>query len=189
MPLPFRTALLAVAAFAALAFAAVRITNAHRTFEREPEAPRREVTPAQAAATLAKFHTPPGFRQVRDCRFALHEAAQKCFWTPRALAFDVNAANRMAAFWRLRALGDPLIDGCYEPHWKGGVVLRHCNWELEVGPELVGAKADSLLVPPGRARTRIARRALRSWRRGTEVRLTVFGHWPHGTAPKNALHL
>jgi hypothetical protein len=178
MPLLTRTALLAVAALAAVGFAAVRITHAaeHRTIAVEPESPHREVAPAQAAATLAKLNTPPGFRQVRDCRFAERDSAQKCFWTPRALAIDVTAANRMAAFWRVRAGGIPGLDGCFAPHhWKGGMVLRHCNWELEVGPELVSVLSDSLLVPHGGARAHFARKALRYWRSGTEVRPRVIG--------------
>jgi hypothetical protein len=91
----------------------------------------------------------------------------------------------MATFWRVRAGGQPLLDGCFSPHrWKGGLVLRHCNWELELGPELVAVSSGSLLAPPGPPRTQIAAKALRYWRRGTEIRITVIGHWPHGKAPR-----
>jgi hypothetical protein len=186
MSSPVRTALLAVAAVAAVGVAAVRITSAaeHRTIVVESARPEREVTPAQAAATLAKLDTPPGFRQVRDCRFAQREFTQKCFWIPHALELDAQSIGLMAAFWHVQAGGIPLLDGCYGPHhWPEGMVLSHCSWELEVGRERVSASSDSLLVPPGRARTRFARKALRYWRSGTEVRLTVIGHWPHGKAP------
>jgi len=174
-----RTTFLALAALAAVALAAVRITNAaeHKTIVTEPAAPTREVTAAQAAATLAKLRPPPGFRQVKQCRFPDRDFTQKCFWTPHALVIDAHAVSRMAAFWRSRAGGIPLLEGCSGPHhWRGGLVLRHCNWGLELGPERVGVSSDSLLAPPGPPRTRTATKALRYWRRGTEIRMTVIGH-------------
>jgi hypothetical protein len=192
MPLSVRTALLAVAALAAVAFAAVRISSAHRTVEWEPEPARREVTPAQAAATLAKLGPPPGFRQV-GCAFpiAAQEAfAQRCYLNPHALVLDPQTLRRISASWPARAGVVPLLDFCSGPHhWKGGLVLRHCSWHLELGIELIGVVSDSLLVPPGPPRTRIAAKALRYWRRGTEISLTVAGHWPHGKAPASALRL
>jgi hypothetical protein len=189
MPVPVRTALLAVAALAAVAFAAVRITNAHTTIEREPEPPHREVTPAQAAATLAKLHAPPGFRQV-TCHFADREFAQKCYLNPHALVLNTKTLLRLSATWPARAGVVELLDFCGGPHhWKYGLALRHCSWHLEVGIELVGVSSNSLRVPPGRAQTQFGRKVLRSWRRGTEIELTVAGHWPGGKAPKNALRL
>jgi hypothetical protein len=175
MPLPVRTTLLAVAALAAVALAAVRITSAaeHRTTA-EPATPERKVTQAQAAATLAKLHAPPGFRQVTPCRFP--EENQKCFWTPRALVIDVREAGRIAASEGTRAVGLPLISGCFGPsHLKGGLVHRHCAWNLELGRELVDVFSDSLRAPPGPPRTRFARKAFRIWRRGTEISMTVIG--------------
>jgi hypothetical protein len=185
MPVPIRTALLTVAALAAVGIAAARITSAaeHRSFAAE-STPHREVTPDQAAATLARFAPPPGFRPVRQCRFQDASFAAKCFWTPRALPIDAPAVRRLSRSWGLQALGRPFLDGCSGPRdWREGMVIRHCNWALEAGPELVDAAADSLSVPPGRARTRFARKALRYWRSGTELRLTVIGHWPHDKGP------
>lgn len=164
MSLPARTALLALAALAALAVAAVRITSAaeHKTVVAERAAPTREVTPAQAAATLAKLRAPPGFRHVTQCRFAEARYAQRCFWTPRALEIDAHAVRRVSAFWGLPALGGPLLSGCSGPHhWRGGLVLRHCSWALELGPEAVLVYSDSLFVPPGPVRARTAAKALR----------------------------
>jgi hypothetical protein len=186
VPLALRSALLALAALAAVAVAAVRITNAaeHRTIVAEQAGPEREVTPTQAAATLSKLHSPPGFRQVTQCRFPERDRAEKCFWTPHALPIDVQAIRRIAAFWREQAVGIPLLSGCFGArHWRGGMVFRHCNWDLELGPELVAVFSDSLLVPHGRERTRIARKALRYWRRGTEIHLVVIGHWPRTGPP------
>jgi hypothetical protein len=183
MPLPVRAALLAVAALAALAFAAVRITSAadHRTTEQE--SPKREVTAPQAAATLAKLQAPPGFREIAPCRFP--QQYQKCFWTPHALDVDVPEAERIAAAQHTRAVGIPLISGCHGSlHPKGGIVLRACAWNLEIGPELLAVFTNTLSMPPGPPRTRKARKALRYWRRGTEIQMVVIGHWPHGKEPR-----
>jgi hypothetical protein len=190
MPLYVRTTLLAVAALAALALAAVRITHAaeHRSIV-EPPRPERSATPAQAAATLARLHAPPGFRQVATCRFAEPATAQKCFWTPRALVLDARTLERISASWPARAGVDPLLDFCSTPHRnRAGIVLGHCSWELELGPELVDAFADLLEVPSGHPTQKVAE-ALRYWRRGTEIRLAIIGHWPHDKAPVSALHL
>ena len=67
--------------------------------------------------------------------------------------------------------------------------MGHCNWELELGPELVAVSSDSVLVPAGSTRTPTAAKVLRYWRRGTEIKLTVIGHWPHDKAPASALRL
>lgn len=136
MPLPVRTALLAVAALAALALAAVRITSAaeHKTIAVESAEPQRSATPAQAAATLAKLNAPAGFRQVKSCRFRNPVVvAEKCFWTPRALALDAQTLARISASWSARAGVVPLLDSCFGPrHHRGGIVVGHCNWELEL---------------------------------------------------------
>src|SRR5271157_586304 len=139
MSLPLRTALLAAAALAAVGFAAVRITHAseQKPVEvEEPARPERSATPAQAAATLAKLHAPPGFRQVNSCRFPFGTGAEECFWTPRALALDARTLERISASWPARAGVDTLLDFCSRPHHhRGGIVMGHCNWELELGPE------------------------------------------------------
>jgi len=193
MPLPVRTALLAVAALAALALAAVRITSAaeHRTIAAESAEPRRSATPAQAAATLAKLNAPAGFRQVKSCRFPDSVVvAEKCFWTPRALALDAQTLERISASWPARAGVVPLLDFCFGPrHDRGGIVVGQCSWELELGPELVAASSDSVFVPAGSTRTPTAAKLLRYWRRGTEIKLTVIGHWPDDKAPPSALRL
>jgi hypothetical protein len=182
MPIWTRTALLAVAALGAVALAAVRITSAaeHKTIVVE-EAPRvREVTLAQAAATLTKLHPPPGFR-VRAC----HERADadKCFWTPRVFAVGTRTMRRIVVFERARPSSGPL-DGCLPAHhYRAGLVLRACAWGLELGRELVMFTSTSLLAPPGKPKTRIARKVLSSWRRGTEIEMTVIGHWPHDKVP------
>jgi hypothetical protein len=187
MILPLRTALLAAAALAALGFAAVRITHAaeQKPVEVEPARPvERSATPAQAAATLAKLHAPPGFRRVKPCRFAEKGTAEKCFLTPRALALNAHTAERISAAWPARAGVDPLLDFCFRPHQdRQGIVKSHCNWELELGPELVAVSSDSTLIPAGSTRTPLARKVLRYWRRGTEIRLKVIGHWPHDKPP------
>ena len=186
MPLTIRTTLVAVAALAAIAFAAVRITRAaeHRTTA-ETATPQREVTPAQAAATLSKLRPPPGFRPITPCRFP--ERNQECFWTPRALNIYLAEAERIAAAEGTRAVGLPGISGCFgSTHPKGGVVLRACAWNLEIGPELVDVFTNSLSIPPGPPRTQRARKALRYWRPGTEVRMAVVGHWAHDKVPKGA---
>lgn len=87
MPLPVRTTLLALAALAAVGFAAVRITHAaeQKPVAVEQARPEREVTPAQAAATLAKLGPPPGFWQVQHCRFADRGFAEKCDPKPENL--------------------------------------------------------------------------------------------------------
>jgi hypothetical protein len=190
--LPVRTALLAVAALAALALAAVRITSAaeHKTIAVESAIPRRSATPAQAAATLAKLHAPPGFRQVKSCRFPDSDVAEKCFWTPRVLVLDAHTLERISASWPARAGVLPLLDSCFSPrHHRAGMVMGHCNWELELGPELVAVSSDSVFVPAGSTRTPTAAKVLRYWRRGTEIRLAVIGHWPHDKAPVSALRL
>jgi hypothetical protein len=192
MALATRTALLAVAALAAVGLAAVRITNAaeHRTIVVESAGPERSATPAQAAATLAKLHAPPGFGEVAHCRFADPTAAEKCFWSPRALVLDGRHAQRISDSWPARAGYDPLLDFFFGPHRdKAGIVMSHATWELELGPELVSVFADSVFVPTGSLRTPTAARVLRYWRRGTEVRLAVIGHWPHDRAPASALRL
>ncbi len=187
MPLPVRATLLTVAALAALALAAVRITSAaeHRTIEREPESPHREVTPAQAAVTLSKLRAPPGFRRITPCRFP--EQYQECFWTPRALNIDVAEAEWIAAAEGTRAVGLPGISGCFgSTRPKGGVVLGACAWSMEIGPELVDVFTNSLSIPTGLPRTQRARKALRYWRPGTEVRMAVLGHWPDDKVPNGA---
>jgi hypothetical protein len=192
MPLPVRTALLAVAALAALALAAVRITSAadHKTIVVESAGPQRSATLAQAAATLAKLHAPPGFRQVKSCRFPDSAVAEKCFWTPRALVLDARTLERISASWPARAGVVPLLDFCSGPRrHRGGIVMGHCTWELELGPELVAVSYDSVLVPAGSTRTPTAAKVLRYWRRGTEIKLAVIGHWPHDKAPASALRL
>jgi hypothetical protein len=192
MPLPVRTALLAVAALAALALAAVRITHAaeQKPIAVEQARPERSATPAQAAATLAKLHAPPGFRQVKSCRFPFGTGAEKCFWTPRALVLNAKTLERISASWPARAGVDPLLDFCSAPHHHpAGIVMGHCNWELELGPELVAVSSDSVLVPTRSARTPTAAKVLRYWRRGTEITLGVIGHWPHDRAPASALRL
>ncbi len=184
-----RTTLLAVAALVAVGFATVRITRAAEQKPTEMERPTREVTPAQAAATLAKLHPPPGFRQVTTCRFAEPRTARKCFWTPRALVLDARTLERISAFWPARAGVDPLLDLCSTSHRnRAGIVLGHCTWELELGPELVVASANLLKVPPGAPTGKVAE-ALRYWRRGTEIKLTVIGHWPRDKVPKDASSL
>ena len=135
MPLPVRTALLAVAAFAALALAAVRITSAaeQKPVAVEQAQPEREVTPAQAATTLAKLGPPPGFRQVQHCRFADRGFAEKCFWTPRALDLDVPTLERISASWPARAGVVPLLDFCLGPHHdRAGIVMGHCTGSLNL---------------------------------------------------------
>jgi hypothetical protein len=192
MPLPMRTALLAVAALAALALAAVRITSAaeQKNIAVESAGPRRNATPAQAAATLSRLHAPPGFRQVKNCRFPVSAAAEKCFWTPRALVLDTQTLERISASWPARAGVVTLLDGCFGSRLhKGGIVMGHCTWALELGPELVAVSSDSVLVPPGSIRTPTAAKVLRYWRRGTEIKLAVIGHWPHDKAPASALRL
>jgi hypothetical protein len=193
MRLPVRTALLAVAALAALALAAVRITGAaeHKTIVVESAEPQRSATPAQAAATLAKLHAPPGFGQVKSCRFTDSAViAEKCFWTPRTLVLDARALERISASWPARAGVLPLLDFCFGPrHDRGGIVVGHCSWELELGPELVSVSFDSVSVPAGSTRTPTATKVLRYWRRGTEIKLAVIGHWPHDKAPPSALRL
>jgi hypothetical protein len=57
--------------------------------------------------------------------------------------------------------------------------MSHCSWELEAGPELVTVSADSVLVPARSTQTPDGVKVLRYWRRGTEIRLHVIGHWPH----------
>jgi hypothetical protein len=185
VPLPVRTTLLALAALAAVGFATVRITWAaeQKPTEVEQPLPEREVTSAQAAVTLAKLHAPPGFRQVATCRFVEPRLAQKCFWTPSTLVLDARTRERISASWPAKASVDPLIDFCSRPHHnRAGIVLGFCNWGLELGPELVSASADLLKVPSGRPTRKVAE-ALPYWRRGTEIRLTVIGHWPHDKAP------
>jgi hypothetical protein len=189
MSLPLRTALLAAAALAAAGFAAVRITHAaeQKPVAVEQARPERSATPAQAAATLAKLHVPPGFRQVKPCRFAERGAAEKCFWTPRALDLDAHKLERISAVWPARAGVNPLLDGCFRPrHHKAGIVMGHCNWELELGPELVVVFANSVFVPTRSTRTPTVAKVLRYWRRGTEIRLSVIGHWPHDKAPSSS---
>jgi hypothetical protein len=184
MPLPVRTMLLAVATLAAVAFAAVRITSAaeHRTAGAAPSTPERQVTPAEAAATLAKLRPPPGFRQIKDCRF--RETNQKCFWTPRALLIDDQTMHRVVAFEQAQPRPTLLDSGCFAPHrWRGALVVRSCHAAVEFGPERITIFSESLAAPPGRPRTRTAAKAFRAWRRGTEIRMAVIGHWPHGTAP------
>jgi hypothetical protein len=190
MPLPVRTALLAVAVLTALALAAVRITSAaeHKTIAAESAEPQRSATPAQAAATLAKLHAPPGFRQVKSCRFPFGAVAEKCFWTPRALVLDAHTLEQISASWPARAGVVPLLDGCFGPRTdRAGIVKSHCNWELELGPELVAVSSDSVFVPAGSIRTPTAAKMLRYWRRGTEITLGVIGHWPNDKAPASAL--
>jgi hypothetical protein len=192
MPLPVRTALLAVAALAALALAAVRITSAaeHKIIVAESAGPERSATPAQAAATLAKLHAPPGFRQVKSCRFRDSAVAEKCFWTPRALVLDAQTLERISASWPARAGVVPLLDFCSGPrHIREGIVMAHCNWELELGPERVSVASDSVLVPAGSTRMPTAAKVLRYWRRGTEIKLVVIGHGPNDKAPASALRL
>jgi hypothetical protein len=192
MPLPVRTALLAVAALAAVGFAAVRITHAaeQRPVAVEQARPEREVTPAQAAATLAKLGPPPGFRQVKSCRFPDSGFAEKCFWTPRALDLDVPMLERISASWPARAGVDPLLDFYFAPHhYRAGIVIGRRTWELELGPELVDVSSDSVFVPSGSTRTPTAAKVLRYWRRGTEIKLAVIGHWPDDKAPASALRL
>jgi hypothetical protein len=193
MSLPVRTALLAVAALAALALAAVRITSVaeHGTIAVEPAEPHRSATPAQAAATLAKLNAPAGFRHVKSCRFPDPVVvAEKCFWTPRALVLDAQTLERLSASWPARAGVVSVLDGCSGPHRdRGGIVLGYCSWELELGPELVGVSSDSVFVPAGATRTPTAAKVLRYWRRGTEIKLAVLGHWPHDKAPGSALRL
>jgi hypothetical protein len=192
MPLPKRTALLAVAAVAALALAAVRITSAaeHTTIVVESAEPQRSATPAQAAATLAKLHAPPGFRQVKDCRFPDSAIAEKCFWTPRALVLDAQTLERISAAWPARAGVVPFLDVCSSSrHHRRRIVIGRCNWALELGPELVVVSSDSVLIPAGSTRTPTAAKVLRYWRRGTEIKLAVIGHWPHDKVPTSALRL
>jgi hypothetical protein len=192
MPLPVRTTLLALAALAAVGFAAVRISHAaeQKPVDVEQARPEREVTPAQAATTLAKLGPPPGFRQVQHCRFADPDFAKKCFWTPRALDLDAPTLERISASWPARAGVDPLLDFCAGPHrHRAGIVMGYCSWELELGPELVAVASDSVFVPSRSTRTPTAAKVLRYWRRGTEIRLTVIGHWPHHKAPASALRL
>jgi hypothetical protein len=190
MPLPVRTALLALAA---LGLAAVRITSAaeHKTVVvQESAGPERSATPTQAAATLAKLHAPPGFRQVKSCRFPFSAVAEKCFWTPRALVLDARTLERISASWPARAGVVPLLDFCFgRRHHRGGIVMGHCSWELELGPELVAVSSDSVFVPAGSTRTPTAAKVLRYWRRGTEIKLAVIGHWPHDKAPRAAIAL
>jgi len=186
MPLPVRTTLLALAALAAVGLAAVRITHAaeQKPVAVEQAEPEREVTPAQAAATLAKLGPPPGFRRVQHCRLADRGVAEKCFWTPRALDLNARTLERISASWPARAGVVPLLDSCFGPrHHRGGIVMGFCNWELELGPELVVVSSDSVLVPAGSIRTPTAAKWLRYWRRGTEIKLAVIGHWPHDKAP------
>jgi hypothetical protein len=186
MPLPLRTTLLAAAALAAVGFAAVRITHAaeQKPVAVEQAGPERSATPAQAAATLAKLYAPPGFRQVKSCRFPFGAVAEKCFWNPRALVLDARTLERISASWPARAGVDPLLDFCSGPHHdRGGIVMGHCNWELELGPELVAVSSDSVFVPSGSTRKPIDAKVLRYWRRGTEITLGVIGHLPHDKAP------
>ena len=61
--------------------------------------------------------------------------------------------------------------------------MGHCNWELELGPELVAVSANSVFVPTRSTRTPTAEKVLRYWRRGTEITLSVIGHWPQDKAP------
>jgi hypothetical protein len=191
MPLSVRTALLAVAALAALALAAVRITHASEPKAvNEPTGRERSATPAQAAATLAKLHAPPGFRLLKSCRVPDGSVAEKCFWAPRALTIDGREAQRISDSWPARAGYDPLLDFCFGPHrLKGGIVMGHCNWELELGPELVTVASDSVLVPARSRRTAEAAKVLRYWRSGTEIKLGVIGHWPHDKVPASAPRL
>ena len=190
MPLPVRAALLAVAVLAALTAAAVRITHAAqpKTIYEAPT-PERSATPAQAAATLAKLNAPPGFLQVKTCRFAERGGAdkEKCFWTPRALTIDGREAQQISDSWPARAGYDPLLDFCFRPHrHKSGIVMGHCTWELELGPELVTVMSDTVLIPARSRRTPQAAKVLRHWRAGTEIRLDVIGHWPHDKVPASA---
>jgi hypothetical protein len=67
--------------------------------------------------------------------------------------------------------------------------MGFCTWELELGPELVDVSSNSVLVPAGSTRTPTAAKVLRYWRRGTEIRLSVVGHWPHDKEPSSALRL
>jgi hypothetical protein len=185
MPLRARTVVLAVAALGAVAFATVRIARAaeQNPTVAEQTRPEREATPGQAAATLAMLHSPPGFRRVTKCRFAEAGAAEKCFWSPRGLVLDARTLERVSASWPARAGMRPNIDGCYGPHRApSGIVLGHCNWELEIGRELVLASMNLLEVPSGPPTPKVAQ-ALRYWRRGTEIRLRVIGHWRDGKAP------
>jgi len=190
VPLPVRTALLAIAALAALALAAVRITHAaeHTSTVAESRRPERSATPAEAAATLAALHAPRGFRPVTSCRFAESGVTEKCFWTPRVLDLDAHKLERIAAAWQPRAGVVSDIDSCSGPRrHRAGIVMGHCSWALEFGSQLVVVYADSVFVPRRSRRTPIARKVLRYWRSGTEVRL-VIGRGPHGRVPASVLH-
>jgi hypothetical protein len=139
---------------------------------------------------LAKLHAPPGFRDVKSCRFPDSAIAEKCFWTTRALVLDAQTLERISATWPARASVVPLLDFCSDPHnHRGGIAIDHCSWELELGPELVAVFADSVLVPAGSTRTPTAAKVLRYWRRGTEINMAVIGHWPHDKTPASALRL
>lgn len=184
MPLPARTALLAVAVIAALAFAAVRITHAAKhTTPAAARAPRAERSGphGEAATTLAGFHAPPGFRRVEPCRFAERGTAEECFWTPRVLALGVGWLQRISASWPARVQPVPPGATCGRPRGHAlGIVMRHCSWTLEAGAQLVAVFADSVDVPSRATHTRIGRKVLRYWRRGTEIRLGVTGPQPGG---------
>lgn len=67
--------------------------------------------------------------------------------------------------------------------------MGYCTWELELGPERVAVFSNSVLVPAGSTHTPTAAKVLRYWRRGTEIQLSVIGHWPHDKEPSSGFRL
>jgi hypothetical protein len=192
VPLPLRTALLAAAATAATALAVVRITSAaeHRTLAGESAAPERSATPAQAAATLAKLHAPPGFREGRELPLSgLRRRRKVLLDSPRTRSRRSDARadlGDLASASRRRTPSRFLLRPSQPQR-------RNSDRPLQLGartwPELVAVFADSVLVPAGSTRTPTAAKVLRYWRRGTEINLAVIGHWSHDKAPASALRL
>lgn len=183
VPKMIRTALLAVAALAAVGVAVTRTVNAAGGNARQAATAIYGASPTETAAALAKLQPPPGFER-RRCRHPPRGSQTLCFHRARAVVLsDAAWAGLVTATGANVQRQHILPFRCIPPKPKqlahtGGHV-QICEAEGRIGRERLYLSASS--VDPGRPsadrlNAKYQHEALSVWGRGTEIEAWVIGH-------------
>jgi hypothetical protein len=144
-----RTGLLAAAALTSIALAGMWIAGAaeHKAIAVDEPTSAYGTAPALAAGSLAKLHTPPGFRPS-PCKG--HAPDSTCLSRSRSIPLDRAAMGRLVASFgvqRYSVLGIDPIECFRTKHFdKPRLTLQACHAEALVGKERLILFVSSLVV-------------------------------------------
>jgi hypothetical protein len=187
VPVSIRTALLAVAALAAVGVAVARSVSAGSSSAFRSGAEHAEIygaSPTEAAATLGRLRPPSGFEQAR-CRRPTSGEQAMCFHQTRAVLLSEAAWAKLvdATSAKVQRSQVPPFR-CFGPKQRrlarAGGHVQLCEAEALIGRERLLFSESSF--DPGRPSTdhlttKYQREALKAWGRGTELEAWVIGHF------------